>query len=185
MKDSKKTIEINTVLTGLAEDIASLMLREHQSIHDELEHIGHLINDASTTLTTSFDELNSITAKQQVILNKAQQENSEDNPSSNKQNNLDGRFKKNQLKIVTALQFDDIVQQLTKHAQSRTRHIQLMFKKLADSIEDSKKLDYEYTQEFNEKITTLKREVNELRKELEKENPVKQSSLAIGKTELF
>lgn len=185
MKETTNNTEMNVMLTGLAEDIVSLMLREHQSIHKELEHVGHLISDASASLTTSFDELNSIAARQQLMLETSEQNKQEDTEPSVNNDALDERFKKNQLNIVTALQFDDIVQQLTKHAQSRTRHIQVMFKKLADSLEQTKKLDYEYTPEFNARVLELKHEVNELRKELEKENPVKQSSLAIGKTELF
>ena len=184
MKETTTTkAEINSILTSLAEDIVSLMLREHQNIHQELEHLGNLIGDASASLSTSFDELNRIAAKQQAMLDEApQQVNTE---SSVKRNKLDEQFKKNQLNIITALQFDDIVQQLTKHAQNRTRHIQDMFKKLAASLEQTKKLNYQYTAEFSERALELKREVTELRTELEKENPVKQSSLAIGKTELF
>ncbi|MDT8282172.1 MAG: hypothetical protein RQ982_05080, partial [Gammaproteobacteria bacterium] len=78
-----------------------------------------------------------------------------------------------------------IVQQLTKHAQSRTRHIQLMFKKLSASLEGMKNIDYKYNPELSSQVLELKREVNNLRTELEKENPVKQSTLAIGRTELF
>jgi len=185
MKESANTAEINMILTGLAEDIVSLMLREHHSIHKELGHVSHMISDASATLTASFDELNRIAAKQQKILERTQQSDQDNTEPTMNHTALQQQFKKNQLNIVTALQFDDIVQQLTKHAQNRTRQIQLMFKKLADSIEESKKLDYEYTSEFSTKILALKREVNDLRTELEKETPVKQSSLVTGKTELF
>ena len=84
--------------------------------------------------------------------------------------------------IVTSLQFDDIVQQLTKHAQSRTRHLQTMFKNIATNLE---KLDCKFNSAFNSRILALKHDVNNLKNELQKENPVKQSSLTTGKTELF
>ena len=178
--------EISSMLSSLAEDIVNLMLREHQSIHQELEHVGRLINEASTTLTASFDELNKITEKQNAILDPtSQKEIANDIKSSVNCTILDDRVKQNQQNIITALQFDDIVQQLTKHSQSRTKQIQLMFKKLANSLEDMKKYNYEHNPELTSRVLELKHDVNNLRKELEKENPVKQSSLAIGKIELF
>jgi len=170
-KVASASVEITVMLRELAEDIVSLMIREHQSINRELDHVSRLVTDASTMLRSNFDELNRIATQQ---------------PEAKRVDaNVDAQFKKNQLNIVTALQFDDIVQQLTKHAQNRTRHIQRMFSKLATSIEQAKALNYEYTQSFYESIQTLKQEVSELRTELEKENPVKQTSLVIGKTELF
>jgi len=171
--------EVTEMLASLASDIVNLMLREHQSIHQELEHVSKLIGDASKSLATNFDELNTIAVKQNTSLN------TEDKPLSETSNDLADQFKKNQLNIVTALQFDDIVQQLTRHSQSRTRHIQVMFKKLAVYLEEIKKSDYKATPAFNSRIVELKREVTNLRTELEKENPVKQSSLTTGRTELF
>jgi len=171
--------EVNEMLASLASDIVNLMLREHQSIHQELEHVSNLIGDASKSLTTNFDELNTIAVKQNTLIN------TEDKSLLETSNNMAEQLKKNQLNIVTALQFDDIVQQLTKHSQSRTGHIQVMFKKLATYLEEIKKLDYQATPAFDSRIAELKRDVTILRTELEKENPVKQSSLTIGKTELF
>jgi hypothetical protein len=173
MKESitNKT-DANGMLADLANDIVNLMIREHQSIHQELEHVGKLIGDASKSLTINFDKLNTIAARHNSLL-----ENEDNTPAED--------LKKNQLNIVTALQFDDIVQQLTKHSQSRTRHIQVMFKKLATYLDEIKNSDCQSASTFNARIIELKRDVNELRLELEKENPVKQSSLATGKTELF
>lgn len=173
MKESitNKT-DANEMLADLANDIVNLMIREHQSIHQELEHVSKLIGDASKSLTINFDELNTIAARHNSLLEDEDKTPAED-------------LKKNQLNIVTALQFDDIVQQLTKHSQSRTRHIQVMFKKLATYLDEIKNSDCQSASTFNARIIELKRDVNELRLELEKENPVKQTSLATGKTELF
>lgn len=180
MKESiNNKSDTNEMLTSLANDIVILMLREHQSIHQELEHVSKLIGDASKSLTENFDELNKISAKQITLLN------SEDEEVLKTSSLLSEQLKRNQFNIVTALQFDDIVQQLTKHSQSRTRHIQVMFKKLAAYLDEVKKLDYQTTPAFNSRIAELKNDVKILRSELEKENPVKQSSLTTGKTELF
>ena len=175
-ESSTDNAEANEMLASLANDIVNLMLREHQSIHQELDHVSKLIGDASKSLTSSFDEINTIAVKQNALLSKDNKETSSD---------LSVELKKNQLNVVTALQFDDIVQQLTKHSQSRTRHIQVMFNKLAAYLEEIKKLDYKSTPEFNDRIHELRHDVTKLRIELEKENPVKQSSLSTGKTELF
>ena len=175
-ESSTDNAEANEMLASLANDIVNLMLREHQSIHQELDHVSKLISDASKSLTSSFDEINTIAVKQNALLSKDNKETSSD---------LSVELKKNQLNVVTALQFDDIVQQLTKHSQSRTRHIQVMFNKLAAYLEEIKKLDYKSTPEFNDRIHELRHDVTKLRIELEKENPVKQSSLSTGKTELF
>jgi len=185
-KSNTNNAEANTMLADLAEDIVNLMLREHQSIHLELEHVGRLINEASKSLTANFDDLNKITVEQNLITDSALRPNNKDNQLLFAKNNeLNIQLKKNQLNVVTALQFDDIVQQLTKHSQSRTRHIQVMFNKLATYLEEIKKSDYKITPAFISRVTELKREVTDLRTELEKENPVKQSSLTTGKTELF
>ena len=71
--------EVNIMLAELSEDIVNLMLREHQSIHLELEHVGHLISDASKSLTTSFDELNKITIEQNKIFSLASRPDNKDN----------------------------------------------------------------------------------------------------------
>jgi len=60
-----------------------------------------------------------------------------------------------------------------------------MFKNLATSLEEAKKLSYEYSPEFSARLLELKHNVSNLRTELDKESPVTQSSLAIGNTELF
>ena len=178
--------EVNIMLAELSEDIVNLMLREHQSIHLELEHVGHLISDASKSLTTSFDELNKITIEQNKIFSLASRPDNKDNDKLLATNNeLNTQLKKNQLNIVTALQFDDIVLQLTKHAQSRTRHIQTMFKNLEVNLQEIKSLDYKYDPAFIARISELKKDVDDLKKELQKENPVKQSSLTTGNIELF
>lgn len=178
-ESSTDNAEANEMLASLASDIVNLMLREHQSIHQELEHVSKLIGDASKSLTSSFDEINTIAVKQNTLLNTVSKESEETG------NDLSVQLKKNQLNVVTALQFDDIVQQLTKHSQSRTSHIQVMFNKLAAYLDEIKALQYKATPEFNARIDELKQDVSMLRIELEKENPVKQSSLSTGKTELF
>ncbi|MBT8119013.1 MAG: hypothetical protein KJN89_04780 [Gammaproteobacteria bacterium] len=171
--------EANEMLASLANDIVNLMLREHQSIHQELDHVSNLISDASKSLSSSFDEINTIAIKQNSLLNtdsKVSKETSDD---------LATQLKKNQLNVVTALQFDDIVQQLTKHSQSRTSHIQMMFNKLATYLDEIKELEYKSAPAINDRIHDLRHDVAKLRIELEKENPVKQTSLSTGKTELF
>ena len=178
--------ELSTLLSGLAEDLINLMIREHEYIHQELEHVRQLVGDAARSLTGGFDEMNILAIEHNTMVTLALQLNNANNTELlEKCKRAEKQHRDTQLKIVTALQFDDIVQQLTKHAQNRAINIQEMFKRLNDALQELKHLDHKDDPEFISKIHELKRDVENFRTELEKENPVKQTSLAIGKTELF
>ncbi len=187
MNDTNTTKEeISSLLSELADDLTSLMIREHQYIHDELEHVRNLVRDATRSLTSSFDEMNILAIEQTTMVTLALQLNNANNKELLEQcKRSEQHYRANQVKIVTALQFDDIVQQLTKHAQNRAMSIQEMFKRLGSALKEFRQLDHKDDPEFIRKILKLKQDVAKFRTELEKENPVKQSSLAIGRTELF
>ncbi|MDT8282408.1 MAG: hypothetical protein RQ982_06275, partial [Gammaproteobacteria bacterium] len=99
MKESTvNKVGINAMLASLAEDIVNLMLREHQNIHQELEHVGQLINEASASLATSFDALNKIAEKQCSMLSlRSQKNHDKELDISAMHNKLEQQFKKNQL----------------------------------------------------------------------------------------
>ena len=187
MSDSGITNEeISDALSDLAGDLVNLMIREHQYIHQELEHVRQLVGDAARSLTASFDQINILAIEQNTMITLALQLNTTDNESFLEQcKRVDNNHRENRLKIVTALQFDDIVQQLTSHAQNRAKNIQAMFKNLDETLKELKTLDNENSPELMTRIQDIKQDVETFRTELEKENPVKQTSLAIGKTELF
>jgi len=177
---------ISLLLSELAEDLTRLMIREHQYIYDELEHVRNLARDATRSLTSSFDEMNILAIEQTTMVTLALQLNNANNKELLEQcKRSEKHYRANQVKIVTALQFDDIVQQLTKHAQNRAMSIREMFKRLDGALKEFKHLDQKDDPEFISKILQLKQDVAKFRTELEKENPVKQSSLSIGRTELF
>jgi len=178
--------DISPLLSELADDLTCLMIREHQYIHEELEHVRNLVRDATRSLTSSFDEMNILAIEQTTMVTLALQLNNANNKELLEQcKRSEKYYRANQVKIVTALQFDDIVQQLTKHAQNRAMSIQEMFKRLSGALKEFKHLDHKDDPEFIRKILKLKQDVAKFRTELEKENPVKQSSLSIGRTELF
>ncbi len=187
MNSTNTTMEdISSLLSELADELTCLMIREHQYIHDELEHVRNLVSDATRSLTSSFDEMNILAIEQTTMVTLALQLNNANNKELLEQcKRSEKHYRANQVKIVTALQFDDIVQQLTKHAQNRAMSIQKMFKRLAAALKEFKQLDHKDDPEFISKILHLKRDVADFRKQLEKENPVKQSSLATGRIELF
>ena len=177
---------ISLLLSELAEDLTCLMIREHQYIYEELEHVRNLVRDATRSLTSSFDEMNILAIEQTTMVTLALQLNNANNKELLEQcKRSEKHYRANQVKIVTALQFDDIVQQLTKHAQNRAMSIREMFKRLDGALKEFKHLDQKDDPEFISKILQLKQDVAKFRTELEKENPVKQSSLSIGRTELF
>ena len=178
--------DINSLLSELADELTSLMIREHEYIHEELEHVRNLVSDATRSLTSSFDEMNILAIEQTTMVTLALQLNNANNKELLEQcKRSEKQYRANQVKITTALQFDDIVQQLTKHAQIRAMSIQKMFKRLNIALKEFKQPDHKNDPEFFSKILQLKQDVANFRTELKKENPVKQSSLAIGRTELF
>lgn len=178
--------DTSSLLSELADELTSLMIREHQYIQDELEHVRSLVGDATRSLTASFDEMNILAIEQTTMVTLALQLNNANNHELLEQcKRSEKQYRSNQVRIVTALQFDDIVQQLTKHAQSRARSIQEMFKRLDSALKEFRHLKQKDDPEFIRKIINLKQDVANFRTELEKANPVKQFSLAIGRTELF
>jgi len=187
MNNTNTTIkDISPLLSELADDLTGLMIREHQYIHEELEHVRNLVRDATRSLSSSFDEMNILAIEQTTMVTLALQLNNANNKELLEQcKRSEKHYRANQVKIVTALQFDDIVQQLTQHAQNRALSIQAMFKRLDGALKRFKRLDHKEDPEFISEILQLKQDVAKFRTELEKENPVKQSSLSIGRTELF
>jgi ERCC4-type nuclease len=187
MKNTNTTKEdISLQLSELADDLTGLMIREHQYIQDELEHVRNLVGDATRSLTASFDEMNILAIEQTTMVTLALQLNNANNKELLEQcKRSEKHYRTNQVKIVTALQFDDIVQQLTKHAQNRAKSIQEMFKRLDSALKEFKHMDHKNDPELISKILRLKQDVANFRTELEKGNPVRQFTLATGRTELF
>lgn len=178
--------ELTAILSDLADDLVNLMIREHHNIHQELEQVRQLVGDATRSLTASFDAMNILAIEQNTVISLALQLNNATNEELlEKCRRAEKQYRENQVNIVTALQFDDIVQQLMSHAQNRTLNIQEMFKRLGDTMKQLRQLDQKDDPEFIPRVLELKQDVENFRVELEKENPVKQTSLAIGKTELF
>ena len=184
--NSNTNKEISALLSKLADDLVNLMIREHQYIHQELEHVRLMIGDATRSLTSCFDDMNILAIEQNTIITMALQLNNANSEELLDQcKRTDKRYRENQRKVVTALQFDDIVQQLTKHAQNRTMSILEMFKRLNEALNELKHLDHKDDPAFISRIMELERDVLKFRAELEKENPVNISAFSIGKTELF
>ena len=188
MNDTSPTSkDVTTMLTSLADDLVSLMISEHQNIHQELEHVRQLVGDATRSLTASFDEMNILAIEQNTTVSLALQLNNATNEELLERcKRAEQQYRDNQVNIVTALQFEDIVQQLMSHAQKRTLGIQDMFKRLNDALQELKKSRSKKDDpEFISRIKALKQDVAAFRTQLDEENPVRQSSLATGKTELF
>ena len=172
--------DISPLLSELADDLTCLMIREHQYIHEELEHVRNLVRDATRSLTSSFDEMNILAIEQTTMVTLALQLNNANNKELLEQcKRSEKHYRANQVKIVTALQFDDIVQQLTQHAQNRALSIQAMFKRLDGALKRFKHLDHKEDPEFISEILQLKQDVAKFRTELEKENPVSYTHLTL------
>ncbi len=156
-------------LATLADELIRLMMREHQSIQQELYCISQLSDDASQSLSASFAQIRKVLDQVTANLSIAAQQTLRQGYSD----------------MVTALQFDDIVQQISRHAQNRTQHIQRLFADLAARLDTLKTSGYTYNSEFAHSIDQLRRDIQRASAELEKESPARQARLEIGKTELF
>lgn len=159
-----------SALAALAEDIISLMLREHQKIQQELSSIRQLIDDASGTLMTSLEQISN--GIDDLIANPAA-------------SGTRDHFNQNFSDVVTALQFDDIVQQISQQSQKRTQHIQNLFVELSSQLDELKASAFEYSPSFDARLQQLRDDIRQLDAELQKESPACQARLAEGKIELF
>jgi len=160
-------------LTRLAHDIIELVLIEHRNIDQQLDDVSQLTADACNTLVPAFERISQC-CDQLLDVN-----------SPTDRQNCRNDIRHHQQQVITALQFDDIVQQLAKHTQARTRLLLAILEQLLAGFTEIENSDYQYTEMLDASVESLKREIEGLRQELAKERPVKQRSLNTGNTELF
>lgn len=180
MTDNSEQSNTQSLLYELAESIGSLVIREHQILQDELNQVAALVEDAVQELGGSFRKLNACVKEQDSII----KEISSDNHNS-KLNGLSQQVNSYISNMRRALQFDDIVQQLAGHASERIGQMQQLFKALGIDVANLKSIELEKNTQAQTYLMTMLENTNKYRQLLEKENPVKQSSMTVGEIELF
>ena len=177
-----ESAEIQSLLYKLEGELHVLFKREHAEIRDELSQMGSVVSDAIKTLVQSLNSLSSqINEQDELVLKMAVLAGSIETESQQYQE-LSKMVRQNIIAVVRSLQFEDIVQQLVSHCRSRSDGLEQLIDRLNQNFNILKNT----TQgEAEQVLLVMKADVAKVRMDLEKENPVKQTSMGVGKIELF
>ena len=181
--------ETRILLQDLAVTLNGLVVREHQILQEELKQLSSLFRDAISTLEKSFHSVNTQVLKQsdlaksiaEALDEKKQHLSVElDNIST-----ISEQINKNVATAVRSLQVEDIIQQLAAHSNNRAEQIEQLFVKLGDKLNVLKSIATDDTPQIEQIIHAMQVDMEDFRKAVEKDNPVKQVSMDEGKIELF
>jgi len=175
------------LLYDLAQELSSLIIREHQILRDELNQVGALVEDASQTLGDNFRALKECVAeKNSASEHMGLTETSDDMADGGSEVlELTRQVDSYATEMMRALQFDDIVQQLAGHADERIRQMQELFRVMDEKLSELKTNQPEDLKETQLHLRVMLANVKKYRELLEKGNPVRQESMSAGSIELF
>jgi ABC-type transporter Mla subunit MlaD len=175
--------EIQALLYELEEGLYDLIKREHYEIRDELTQMGSVVNDAIKTLVKSLNSL-SVQLKEQneLVENIAATDDGAGTEMQQDYRALSRMIDQNISAVVRSLQFEDIVQQLVSHCRTRSDGLEQLFERLNQDVSKLKNTSHD---ESGQILSAMQVDVAKVRKQLEKENPVKQTSMGAGGIELF
>jgi len=179
-----KSPEAQALLYSLEEQLHALFQREHAEIRDELSQMGLVVSDAIKTLVSSLNSLSGQLKEQNELMPKIAS-TSDDGEKEQLQQNyqaLSEMVNKEITAVVRSFQFEDIVQQLVSHCQTRSDGLEQLVNQLNGNVKKIKKTGQGGYESI---LLTMQTDVARVRKELEKENPVKQTSMGEGGIELF
>ncbi len=183
----------NTCLSGLASDLADelaqLVVQEHKLLQKELKQITELSDDAVHQLSKITMELK-CSAKDitQSKLN-AKEMSIQDLRSCLYQ--LNDQIETSTAETVIALQFGDILKQLTDHVLKRAVSMDILFTSLSNEVDMIKghqsKPDEanSVADRMRDHISTMNARIQSYKSALPSSSPVKQKNLKTGKVELF
>lgn len=183
--DKNKPSDTQEMLYELADNLHYLVNREHQIIGDELEQMSSLVSDAIKTLVKSFNNLNINMVDQAEMVQKIVETQGKEKETSDYQQEflkLSQEMKQNIATTIRSFQFEDIVQQLVVHCSTRSDGMEQLFGRLDKGLAELKTADKQQSAQI---INNMQKDVAEVRALLERENPVKQDSMAAGSVELF
>lgn len=184
-KNADTNIELKDSLYELADQLGHLVLREHQILQGEMKQLGTLVSDAVKNLDSNFRHLNASAIEQANIMDKVFEDGCIDKRQQLRFTEISNQISTQTATTIRVLQFDDIVQQLSGHTSNRIARMQELFNELETLLGKIKTLDSFELSEVTEQIHKMQSEIGHFRVKLEKENPVKQSTMEEGKIELF
>ncbi len=183
----------STSLSGLASDLADelsqLVVQEHKLLQKELKQITELSDDAVHQLSKITIHLKS-SAKDVM----RSQEGAEDISVQDLRHSLqklNDQIDNSTSETVIALQFGDILKQLTDHVLRRAESMDMLFTSLSNEV-DIIKGHHNISDEGGgiadrmvEHISTMSEKIQSYKAALPSSSPVKQKNLKTGKIELF
>jgi len=186
-KDNSSSLEKS--LYALADNMNSVVVREHQILQRELGQMCELVSDAAKTLVDNFDIITKLAAEQAELLHVMTSDDLDDAEGNEgrrgKATEISKKMQTSNSAVVRALQFEDIVQQLASHSRKRAEQMEQLFSNLSRKLEDQKKVESQQYHKVMQSVKAMQQEVEKHRVAMDKENPVKQVSISEGKTELF
>lgn len=193
-KEKTEVSDLKEAVYELTGDLNQLVSREHHKLQDELGQVSMLVSDAVKTLGESFSDLNEQVAEQaslvelivaEVLESQVSGSKGEEAEKLDKVSKLSQQINRNVAVAIRSLQFDDIVQQLVTHSHNRTEKMEQLFVSLSRKLFELKDLDPQDSMQIADYIEAMQKEITHFRITLEKANPVRQTSMGVGKTELF
>ena len=179
-----ESAEIQSLLYKLEGELHVLIKREHVEIRDELSQMGSVVSDAIKTLMQSLNSLNVHLKEQNELVRKISTgtDRAENKLRYHEYEALSKMIGQNITDVVRSFQFEDIVQQLVSHCRTRSDGLELLVDQLNQNVGNLKEATQDSAQQI---VSVMMTDIAEARKKLEKENPVKQTSMGAGGIELF
>ena len=178
--------QLHTDVFSLSQELSTLVIREHEILQDELQQVGHLVGDAVKDLIFNFTRLKELAENQaDIIAHSLNKDDAtiDDNVMLDKIVDVTHQTKACVSNIIVALQFDDIIQQLTTHSSQRSEQLKYLFTDISIKLNNNGCVQ---TQALMHKLLQdIYKDINKYRNVLENENPVKQDNMKKGKIELF
>lgn len=176
--------EAGALLYGLVNELHGLITREHTEIRDELSQMGSVVSDAIKTLMLSLNGLNAQLNQQNQMIQKMAVvvDVAESEQLQNEYQALNKMVNQNITVVVRSLQFEDILQQLIGHCRARSEGLEDLVDQLNLDVDMLKNAPQDKAKEV---MSDMQAKISEVGKKLEKENPVKQTSMGAGGIELF
>ncbi|MGH8119797.1 MAG: hypothetical protein ACRESK_04195 [Gammaproteobacteria bacterium] len=175
-------------LHELSRDVSQLVIREQQLLNEELLRMSSLLREAATDLRYCFTIMGQHLDHQALLLRAK-------DPAAPEERRRDDSREKLLLatsemgsyisKVVRALQFEDIMQQLIGHSRRRAEEIEKMFSSLQERIDDMQEYDVQKLEKVLAVLESCHKEIATVKEALTLANPVKQQTMKKGDVTIF
>jgi hypothetical protein len=183
----------NTRLSGLASDLADelaqLVVQEHKLLQNELKQITELSDDAVHQLSTITMQLKN--SAKDIMRPQLELEGVSVQELRLSLQQLNDQIDISTSETVIALQFGDILKQLTDHVLKRAVSMDILFTSLSNEVgmikghQNKSDEANSVADRMREHISTMSEKILSYKSALPSSSPVKQKTLKTGKVELF